>query len=90
MTDYHDYGVRVAPEAITYYIDRKPVWQMPHPPELQGPLFPLVNLALGSGFPIDKTPDPSVLMVDYVHVYARDPAARCSTTDTGVPPAPKP
>jgi hypothetical protein len=43
-------------------------------------LFPLVNLALGSGFPIDRTPDPSVLLVDYVHVYAPDPdgrAARC-------------
>jgi hypothetical protein len=35
-------------------------------------MYPLVNLALGSGYPIDKTPDPSTLLVDYVHVYGRD------------------
>lgn len=80
LDDFHTYGVRVTPETITYYLDRKPVWRRPTPPELDKPLFPLVNLALGSGFPIDRTPNPSVLLVDYVHVYAPDPegrAARC-------------
>jgi hypothetical protein len=72
----HDYGVRVTPEEITYYFDRTPIWRQPTPPELKAPLFPLVNLALGSGFPIDKTPDPSVLAVKYVHLYEYDPAGR--------------
>lgn len=76
VSTYHDYGARVTPETITYFLDRKPVWEQPTPPELASPLYPLVNLALGSGFPIDKTPDPSVLAVRYVHVYAFDPEGR--------------
>jgi beta-glucanase (GH16 family) len=66
---FHTYGVRVAPDSVTYYLDRRPVWQQPTPPELRTPLYPLVDLALGSGFSIENTPDPSVLQVDYVRVY---------------------
>lgn len=78
IADYHDYGARVTPDQITYYLDRKPVWRVPTPPELQTPLYPLVNLALGSGFPTDRTPDPSTLFVKSVHVYADDPDGRAS------------
>jgi hypothetical protein len=67
---FHTYGISILPEGITYYLDRRAVWQQPLPPELNRPMFPLVNLALGSGYPIDHTPDPSVLLVSYVHVYA--------------------
>ncbi|WP_068089896.1 glycoside hydrolase family 16 protein [Novosphingobium rosa] len=67
---FHTYGIAVLPETVTYYLDRRPVWQQPTPPELTRPMFPLVNLALGSGYPIDHTPDPSLLRVSYVHVYA--------------------
>ncbi|HKT86335.1 MAG TPA: glycoside hydrolase family 16 protein [Novosphingobium sp.] len=66
---FHTYGVRVEPQTMTFYLDRKPVWQAPTPPELKTPLYPLVNLALGSGYSIENTPDPSVLEVDYVRVY---------------------
>jgi hypothetical protein len=59
----------VAPDSVTYYLDRRPVWQQPTPPELRTPLYPLVDLALGSGFSIENTPDPSVLQVDYMRVY---------------------
>jgi hypothetical protein len=72
VEDYHTFGVDVSPQAIVFFRDRKPVWSRPTPPELDGPLYPLVNLALGSGWPIDKTPNPSTLLVDYVHVYGRD------------------
>ena len=75
---FHDYGVRVAPDQITYYFDRAPVWRQPTPAELKTPLFPLVDLGLGSGFPIDKTPDPSELSVQYVHLYSYDPEGRAS------------
>ncbi|MGE4303105.1 MAG: glycoside hydrolase family 16 protein [Novosphingobium sp.] len=73
---YHDYGVRVEPDWTTFYLDRKSVARVPTPRELKTPLYPLVNLALGSGYPIDKTPDPSVLLVEYVRVYRDDPAGR--------------
>jgi beta-glucanase (GH16 family) len=75
---FHDYGVRVAPDEITYYLDGRPIWSRPTPAELTRPLYPLVNLALGSGFPVDHTPDPSVLAVKYVRVFAFDPAGRRS------------
>jgi hypothetical protein len=69
---YHTFGVDVSPQAIVFFRDGKPVWSQPTPPELDGPMYPLVNLALGSGWPIDRTPNPSTLLVDYVHVYGRD------------------
>jgi beta-glucanase (GH16 family) len=72
VADYHTYGVDVSPQAIVFFHDGKRVWTQPTPPELTAPLYPLVNLALGSGWPIDKTPNPSTLLVDYVHVYGRD------------------
>ena len=38
----------------------------------------LVNLALGSGWPIDHTPNPSTMKVDYIHVFA-PPTAGAAT-----------
>jgi beta-glucanase (GH16 family) len=76
VSGFHNYGVRVAPDQITYYLDGKPIWRQATPAELSHPLYPLVNLALGSGFPIDHTPNPSVLTVKYVHVFAFDPSGR--------------
>jgi hypothetical protein len=69
---FHTYGIDISPKTISFFLDGKEVWTQPTPPELDGPMYPLVNLALGSGFPIDQTPNPSTLLVDYVHVYARD------------------
>lgn len=83
VEDYHTYGVDVSPQVIVFFHDGKPVWNQPTPPELDGPLYPLVNLALGSGWPIDKTPNPSTLSVDYVHVYGRD-----AGPPEGCPPGP--
>jgi len=40
------------------------------PPEHNKPLMLLLNLALGPGWPIDNTPNPSVMEVDYVRVHA--------------------
>jgi beta-glucanase (GH16 family) len=79
IQDFHTFGVDISPKAIVFFRDGKSVWSQPTPPELDGPMYPLVDLALGSGWPIDKTPDPSTLLVDYVHVYGRDagPAEDC-------------
>lgn len=67
--DFHRYGVRVDAQNITYFLDGEAMWRQPTPKEHKAPLYPLVNLALGSGYPTDKTPDPSTLEVDYVRVY---------------------
>jgi hypothetical protein len=69
---FHTFGVDISPKTMVFFLDGRQVWVQPTPPELDSPMYPLVNLALGSGYPIDKTPAPSTLLVDYVHVYGRD------------------
>lgn len=66
---FHAYGVSVDPEWIIFYLDRKEVNRAPTPVEHTGPMFILLNLALGSGWPIDQTPNPSYMYVDYVRAY---------------------
>ncbi|MGU3668884.1 glycoside hydrolase family 16 protein [Methylobacterium sp. A49B] len=69
---FHTYGVEVTKEWIIFYLDRREIGRKPTPHEHTKPLMMLVNLALGSGWPIDKTRNPSDLLVDYVHAYAPD------------------
>jgi len=78
VTEFHDYGVKVTPQTIGYYLDRILVWQGPTPNEHVFPLIPMVDLALGSGFSIAQTPNPSVLDVKYIHVFALRPGAHCA------------
>ncbi|WP_244424660.1 glycoside hydrolase family 16 protein [Methylobacterium nodulans] len=79
VNDFHTYGVWISREDITFYLDRAAIWRVATPKALDLPMYPLVNLALGSGFSIENTPDPSTLLVDYVHVYAAAPATRPET-----------
>jgi len=67
----HDYGVLVEPDWITFYLDRMSRFKTQTPPEHKQKLFMLLNLALGGGWPIDKTPNPSFMYVDYVRAYAK-------------------
>ena len=67
---FHTFGADVEPDWITFYLDRAETWRVATPPELRDPLMVLVSLALGSGWPIDQTPNPSIMKVDYVHVFA--------------------
>lgn len=77
LTDsYHTYGVDVSKEWIIFYLDRREIGRTVTPAEHTKPLMMLVNLALGSGWPIDKTPSPSDLLVDYVYAFAPDEAKR--------------
>lgn len=73
---FHTYGAEVTKEWIVFYLDRREIGRRPTPPEHTKPLMLLVNLALGSGWPIDKTPNPSDLLVDYVYAFAPDDAKR--------------
>lgn len=72
---FHTFGVEVEKDFMTYYYDRNQIWQAPTPAEHKFPLMILVNLALGSGWSIENTPNPSYLDVDYIHVFERDPGA---------------
>lgn len=70
--DFHRYGALVEPDFITIYFDGAEVWKTKTPREHNKPLMLLVNLALGSGWPINKTPNPAFLYVDYVRAYAKE------------------
>jgi len=70
-TDFHRYGVQVGEDLMIFYFDGSEVLRTKTPEEAKVPLFLMVNLTLGAGWPIDKAPNPSVLEVDYVRVYAK-------------------
>lgn len=69
--EWHTFGVMVDPRWTTFYLDGRAYWRIDTQPEFSQPLFPLVNLALGSGWPITETPNPSYLYVDYIRIYAK-------------------
>ncbi|WP_238263127.1 MULTISPECIES: glycoside hydrolase family 16 protein [Methylobacterium] len=71
-SDFHTYGVDVTKESIVFYLDRREIGRAPTPREHTKPLMILANLALGSGWPIDKTPNPSDLLIDYIYAFAPD------------------
>ena len=70
--NFHTYGASVDPEWIIYYFDRKEYWRVKTPPQHKHKLMILVNLALGSGWPIDQTPSPSYMYVDYIRAYVKN------------------
>ncbi len=67
---FHTYGISVDKDWVVIYLDRQEKWRTPTPTEHRHRLMILLNLALGGGWPIDETPSPSVLRVDYVRAYA--------------------
>lgn len=68
---FNTYGVDVEEDWITFYFNRQAVWRTQTKSEHRQPMYMMANLALGGGFPIADTPDPSVLLIDYIHVYER-------------------
>ena len=69
VDEYHDYGVSVEPDGVIFYLDGHEMGRAPTPVEHMGPLFILLDLALGSGFPIEHTKNPSYMYVDHVRAY---------------------
>jgi len=70
---FNTFGVLIEPEWIRIYFNRKQVWKTPTPEQLHQPMFLLLDLGMGSGWPIDKTPNPSFMYVDYVKVWSKEP-----------------
>ncbi len=70
VEDFNTFGVDVTAEWTTFYLNGMQIWRTKSEREFSQPLYVLLNLALGSGWPIDQTPNPSFMYVDYVRVYA--------------------
>lgn len=77
---FHTFGAKVDADWIVFYFDRTEVGRTRTPPEHHRPMFMLLNLALGGGWPTNETPNPSYMYVDYVKAWAKKPS-----TDAGAP-----
>jgi beta-glucanase (GH16 family) len=68
---FHNYGVDVEPSGITYYFDGKPYATCAPNPDVNKPMYMLVNLAVGGwpGSPNAQTAFPASLQVQYVRAY---------------------
>jgi len=67
---WHTYGCLVNADYIHFFFDGLEVSKTPTPSEARLPLYVMVDLALGNGFPVD-IPSPTKMYVDYVRVYSR-------------------
>jgi hypothetical protein len=70
-TQFNTFGVSIEPDMTRFYFNRREYWSTPTPPEYNQPMYILVNLALGGGWPIDKLTSPQVMVVKYVRAYQR-------------------
>ena len=70
---FNTFGVLIDPDHTRFYLNREQVWDTPTPPEYRQPMYILLNLALGGGWPIAELKSPAVMRVDYVKVW-KDPA----------------
>lgn len=66
---FHTYGVSIDARALNFYLDRRLVATLPSSPDYLHPVYPIVNLAAGGGWPIDKLPPVSTMQIDYVRAY---------------------
>jgi len=66
---FNRYGVLIDRDVVTFYFNRTKVWQTPTRPEYRQPMYMLANLALGSGWPIDKVPNPSFMYIKSIAAY---------------------
>ncbi len=68
---FNRYGVDIDHDWVTFFFNRKQVWKVPTRQEWRQPLYILANLALGSGWPIDKTPNPSFMYIKSIAAYEK-------------------
>ena len=69
---FNTYGVLIEPEQTSFYFNRKLIWSTPTPPEYRQPMYILVNLAIGGGWPISNLQSPQVMAVQYVRVFQKN------------------
>ncbi|EWY37101.1 hypothetical protein N825_21890 [Skermanella stibiiresistens SB22] len=70
--DYNTFGAKIDADWIIFYFNRQEVWRQSTPEHHKQPMYLLVDLGVGAGWPTENTPDPSVMLVDYVKVWARE------------------
>jgi len=66
---YNTYGVLISERVIKVYFNRQEIWSTPTPPEFRTPMYILVDLALGGGWPINQLQSPQVMDIQYIRAY---------------------
>ncbi len=69
---FHVYAAYWTPSQIAWYFDGRRIFQTATPADMNRPMYLLVNLAVGGGWPGDpdaSTPLPARMEVDYVRAY---------------------
>jgi hypothetical protein len=72
FTGWHLYGSKITPTETIWYLDNVEVWRYPTAPQGSAPMFFMLNLSLGSGWPVHlmtKYHDQVDLYVDYVRIF---------------------
>ncbi len=82
---FHSYGMLWTAQEIAWYIDGVEVISIPTPPDLNKPMYVLVNLALGGQWAGGVSPDftSAQMKIDYIHAYAVDAGATAATVNAG-------
>lgn len=68
-TGFHRYGVSIDASEVIFYLDRKEVGRVPSRPEYLQPMYLMIDLGAGGGWPTAGMPDPSIMVVDYARAY---------------------
>jgi hypothetical protein len=66
---YNTFGVLIEPKETSYYLNRKKVWSTPTPAEFRQPMYFLLDLAIGGGWPSDHLTSPQRMEVQYIRAY---------------------
>lgn len=68
---WHTYGASVTPTGVGFFVDGKQVATAPQVPGGDAPMFFMLDLALGGGWPVDLrgVQNRASVYVDYVRVY---------------------
>lgn len=69
--EFHTYGVMIDEEELTYYFDGTATQTIKAPETVKVPMYMIVNLAMGGGWPIDKTTSPGYMYVDHIRAYSK-------------------
>ena len=86
---FHTYGVDWEPDKTTFYFDGQVMGVAPTAPDMNGPMFLTLNLAVGGtwgGPPDATTPWPGNLQIDYVRAY--EPLGASASPPPPPPPPP--
>lgn len=68
---FHTYGVLWNEAKIVWYLDGVEIYEQPTPPDLNQPMYMLLNLAVAKEAQLGMTGE---LKIDYVRAYAIDPS----------------